>query len=153
MASTIRKTMMYPWAVLSQLLYRTCSWRTWRSRPWTLLCWTQDPKSGEDIQMTVLTEHLNTMNKTGSIKFTDEPEKDGSIPFLVARISCKDDDGVKVQMYIKEAPHWPIPEFSLPPPAKPQAGSHPDPLWLVWQHRHGGGWYRSSDHPCGQGSR
>ena len=27
-----------------------------------------------------LIEHLNTSNKTGRGKFTDEPEKDGSIP-------------------------------------------------------------------------
>ena len=49
-----------------------------------------------------LTEHLNTMYNTGSIKFTDDLEKDGSIPFLDAVISQKHDWGVKVQVYRKK---------------------------------------------------
>ena len=42
-----------------------------------------------------LTSHHNTIDKTGSIKFTDESEKDGSIPFLDALIS-RMTRGVKV---------------------------------------------------------
>ena len=74
-----------------------------------------------------LAKHLNTINKTGGIKFTDESEKDGSIPFMNACISRKDDSRVKVQVY----PHRPIPELLLPPHTQPQAGSHPDPLRLI----------------------
>ena len=51
-----------------------------------------------------LTRHLNTINKTWSMKFTDEPEKEGSISFLDTVISCKDDrgeGGMKVQVYRK----------------------------------------------------
>ena len=48
-----------------------------------------------------LTEHLNTIDKSASIKFTDEPEKDDSIPFLDAHICWKDDGVVKVQVYRK----------------------------------------------------
>ena len=48
-----------------------------------------------------LTQHLNTIDKSGSIKFTDERKKDGSIPFLDALISRKDDRRVNVQVYRK----------------------------------------------------
>ena len=47
-----------------------------------------------------LTDHLNTIDTTGSIKFMDEPETvgegGGSIPFLDVLISHKEDGNVKV---------------------------------------------------------
>ena len=46
-----------------------------------------------------LTVHLNTIDTTGSIKFMDEPETEGSIPFLDALISHVEDGKVKVQVY------------------------------------------------------
>ena len=51
-----------------------------------------------------LTEHLNHMDSTGSIKFTDKLETKGtcSIHFLDALISCKEDSSVKLQMYQKK---------------------------------------------------
>ena len=45
-----------------------------------------------------LTEHLNTINITESIKFIDKSKQKGSIPLLDACISCKDDRVVKVWM-------------------------------------------------------
>jgi hypothetical protein len=49
-----------------------------------------------------LTDHLNKMDATGSIKFTDEPETEGSIPFLDALISRTQDGSMKVQVYRKK---------------------------------------------------
>ena len=50
-------------------------------------------------QRDAMTEHLNRMDSTGCIKFTDKPETEGSIPFLDALISCKEDGSVKIQVY------------------------------------------------------
>ena len=38
------------------------------------------------------TKHLNSIDPTDSIKFTDEPEVDKTIPFLDAQITRKEDD-------------------------------------------------------------
>ena len=45
------------------------------------------------------TQHLNTMDSTGSIKFTYETEENGKIPFLDTLIVRKDDGRVKVLVY------------------------------------------------------
>jgi hypothetical protein len=49
-----------------------------------------------------LTEHLNTVDTTGSIKFTHEEEKDGTIPFLDTLIVRKADNTVKLLVYRKK---------------------------------------------------
>ena len=41
------------------------------------------------------TEDLNSMDPTGIIKFTDEPEVEKSIPFLDAQITRKEDGTLK----------------------------------------------------------
>ena len=50
-----------------------------------------------------LTEHLNQVDHTGSIKFTHEPEKDGQIPFLDTMIIRQPDKSVKLKVYRKSA--------------------------------------------------
>ena len=46
-----------------------------------------------------LTEHLNNIDPTGSIKFTYEQESDGCIPFLDALIIRKPDGNTKLCIY------------------------------------------------------
>ena len=49
-----------------------------------------------------LTDHLNTVDETGSIKFTHEEERDGCIPFLDTLIVRKPDKSVKLLVYRKK---------------------------------------------------
>ncbi|XP_072039396.1 uncharacterized protein [Amphiura filiformis] len=49
-----------------------------------------------------LTEHLNTVDTTGNIKFTYEEECDGKIPFLDTLIVRKEDGTVKLLVYRKK---------------------------------------------------
>ena len=49
-----------------------------------------------------LTDHLNTQDETGNIKFTHEEEKDGRLPFLDVKIIRKEDGTIKLQIYRKE---------------------------------------------------
>ena len=53
-------------------------------------------KSGTAAQ---LTEHLNTVDSTNSIKFTHEEEVDRSLPFLDTLLTRKEDGSVKLQVY------------------------------------------------------
>ena len=46
-------------------------------------------------------EHLNTLDETGSMKFTHELEVEGKIPFLDTIIVRKQDDSVKLLVYCK----------------------------------------------------
>jgi len=48
-----------------------------------------------------LTNHLNTVDESGSIKFTHEDEKDGSMPFLDTLIVRKPSGEVKLLIYRK----------------------------------------------------
>ncbi|XP_072017194.1 uncharacterized protein [Amphiura filiformis] len=52
-------------------------------------------------QVQNLTDHLNTIDKTDSIKFTYEEEKEGKIPFLDTLIVRKPDGSVKLLVYRK----------------------------------------------------
>ena len=47
-------------------------------------------------------QHLNTIDPTGSIKFTYEEESDRKIPFLDTRIVRKEDGSVKLLVYRKK---------------------------------------------------
>ncbi|XP_072030764.1 uncharacterized protein [Amphiura filiformis] len=49
-------------------------------------------------QVDNLTDHLNTIDPTGSVKFTYEQEQDGSIPFLDTLITRKPDGSVKLRI-------------------------------------------------------
>ena len=49
-----------------------------------------------------LTELLNTINTTGSIKFTHEKESHGKIPFFDTLIVPKEDGSVKLLVYRKK---------------------------------------------------
>jgi len=49
-----------------------------------------------------LTEHINSIDKTGSIKFTFEEEKDNSIAFLDTMIMKRPDNSVKLIVYRKK---------------------------------------------------
>ncbi|XP_070577734.1 uncharacterized protein [Ptychodera flava] len=49
-----------------------------------------------------LTEHINKVDPTGSIKFTYEPEVEGQIPFLDTLIVRRDDGSVKLLVYRKK---------------------------------------------------
>ena len=48
-----------------------------------------------------LTGHLNKIDKTNSIKFTHEPEKNGQIPFLDTLITRREDRSIKRLVYRK----------------------------------------------------
>lgn len=50
----------------------------------------------------LLTDHLNQVDNTGSIKFTHEEESEGKIPFLDAMIVREEDGCVKLQVYRKK---------------------------------------------------
>jgi hypothetical protein len=56
-------------------------------------------KKGTTQQMT---DHLNTVDKTGNIKFTHEEEVNGQIPFLDTLIVRKTDGSVKLLIYRKK---------------------------------------------------
>ena len=48
-----------------------------------------------------LTDHLNGIDKTNSIIFTHEPEKNGQIPFLDTLITRREDGSIKLLVYRK----------------------------------------------------
>ena len=60
-----------------------------------------------------------------SICITDEPEVEGSIPFLDAHVSRSQDGNLKVQVYCKKT-HIHQHALQLPPPLPAQASSHMD---------------------------
>ena len=49
-----------------------------------------------------LTDHLNTVDETNSIKFTHEEEYDGAIPLLDTLITRKPDGSIKLLVYRKK---------------------------------------------------
>ena len=53
--------------------------------------------------MEVLTGHLNGIDKTNSLKFTHEPEKNGQVPFLDTLITRREDWSIKLLVYRKAA--------------------------------------------------
>ena len=55
----------------------------------------------EREKVEALTGHLNGIDKTNSIKFTHEPEKNGQIPFLDTLITRREDGSIKLLVYRK----------------------------------------------------
>ena len=53
-------------------------------------------------QLQNLTDHLNIVDKIGSIQFTHEEESDGTIPFLDTLIVRKEDGSLKLLVYRKK---------------------------------------------------
>ena len=51
--------------------------------------------------MEKLTEFLNSLDVTGSIKFTYEVEQDGKLPFLDILLERTDSGGLKLSIYRK----------------------------------------------------
>ena len=51
--------------------------------------------------MEALTDHLNGIDKTNSITFTYEPERNGQIPFLDTLITRREDGSIKLLVYRK----------------------------------------------------
>ncbi|XP_066300839.1 uncharacterized protein [Branchiostoma lanceolatum] len=49
-----------------------------------------------------LTDHLNTIDSTGNIKFTHETEENGTVPFLDTLLVKKEDGTVKLLIYRKK---------------------------------------------------
>ena len=73
------------------------------------------------------TDHLDSIDPTGSIKFTDEPEVQKTIPFLDAQITRKEDGTLKVKVYRKNAHMDQYRSFESQP-RPPQARHHQDLL-------------------------
>ena len=100
-----------------------------------------------------LIEHLNSMDFTGGIKFTDEPETEGSIPFLDALISCKGDDSVCEDTGIlKKSTYRSISSIQLPPSTEPHTGSHQNAVQQVQEYSHGTSRCSEGNNPCEPGS-
>ena len=53
-------------------------------------------------QRDLFTDHLNSIDVTSSICFTDEPEVEGRIPFLDTLMTRKTDGSMNVQVYCKK---------------------------------------------------
>ena len=79
------------WAALFRLSPLIPSWNIWKKQPLLHLPWPASLSSGNgnDILEVVnkaavkeLTDHLNSIDDTNSIKFTYEEEKEGKMPFL-----------------------------------------------------------------------
>lgn len=60
-----------------------------------------------------LTQHLNTIDPTNSVKFTHEPEQDGRIPFLDTLSIRKPDGSTKLCIYRKKTHLISIYSFNL----------------------------------------
>ncbi len=52
-------------------------------------------------QVENLTDHINKVDKSDSIKFTFDKEAEGKIPFLDTQIVKKEDGSMKLQVYRK----------------------------------------------------
>lgn len=56
-------------------------------------------------QLQYLTDHLNMVDETGSIKFTQEEECEGTIPFLDTHVVMKPDRSIKL-LVNRRRPTW-----------------------------------------------
>ena len=72
-----------------------------------------------------LTDHLNRIDKTNSIKFTHEPEKNGQIPFLDTLITRRENGSIKLLVY-RKAKHRPVPVVLIASSASAQSCCHTD---------------------------
>ena len=75
--------------------------------------------------MEALTDHLNRIDKTNSIKFTHEPEKNGQIPFLDTLITRRENGSIKLLVY-RKAKHRPVPVVLIASSTSAQSCCHTD---------------------------
>ena len=74
-----------------------------------------------------LTGHLNGIDKTNSIKFTHEPEKNGQIQFLDTLITRREGGSIKLLIYTQENHTYiPVPVVSNASSASAQTCCHRD---------------------------
>ena len=73
--------------------------------------------------VTQLTEHLNSVDSTGSIRFTYEEETEGQMPFLDTLLIRKEDGNVKLLVYRKKT-YRPGFEFHVSPPITSEVRSY-----------------------------
>lgn len=66
-----------------------------------------------------LTEHLNTIDNTGNVKFMHEQEINRTISFLDMNIHHKEDGGIKITVYRKPT-HRPVPPWDIRTPHSAQ---------------------------------
>ena len=85
-------------------------------------------------QVTNLTDHLNQVDTTGSIKCTYEEEIDGAIPFLDTKVIRKPDGSIKLDIYRK--PHQPVLAVLLSPSSASEARCRTHPLRSEGLHHH-----------------
>ena len=67
-----------------------------------------------------LTDHLNTIDDSNSIKFTFEEEKEGKMPFLDTLIVRREDGSVKLLVYRKSTHTDQYLNFQVPPSFTPE---------------------------------
>ena len=63
-----------------------------------------------------LTEFLNNLDDSGSIKFTYEVETEGQLPFLDLLLKRTNSGGLKLSVLQETYPHWSVFEFHVSPP-------------------------------------
>ena len=73
-----------------------------------------------------LKDHLNTIDSTGSIKFTVEVETEGSLPFFDTKLITKEDGSIKFVVFRKKDPYGPVFTFSEPSPTPSEAWGSKD---------------------------
>ena len=86
-----------------------------------------------------LTNHLNQIDPTGSMKFTNETESNGSIPFLDTNIIRKQDGKLKLCIYHKPTHLESVPSVLVPPPSPSEIRCCQDIVRQKRYHRYRGG--------------
>ena len=97
-----------------------CLWKRYVHDVWKII------KKG---QVQALTDHLNQVDTTNSIKFTHEEEKEGKIPFLDTLIIRKPNGTIKLLVYRKTHPYRPVLEFHVRTPPPSENGCNKNSVW------------------------
>jgi len=102
--------LVQPWAVQSLHWWQTCTWSSWNRKLSPLHLRNISPYYVDDIleilkrdAVESFTEHLNnSIDETGSIKFTYEMEHEGSLLFLDILITRQQNGQLKLTVYRKK---------------------------------------------------